>query len=120
MYKIILGVNEKATNWAVRSELGRFPIHIEIFISIIKYLYHLLNDHNDNELMVNALKTTLFLNNNGGMSWFGSVTNLLRFVGLDYQTFASSSVTGKQLKINSIKKHLKSVYIENGTLKEQK
>ena len=36
MYKIILGVNAKTTNSSVRSELGRFPMHIPILPS--KYL----------------------------------------------------------------------------------
>ena len=41
MYKMILGVNTKATNSAVRVELGKFPLHIMIFPTIIKYLFHL-------------------------------------------------------------------------------
>ena len=40
MYKMILGVNTKATNSAVRAELGRFPLHITIFLAILKYLFH--------------------------------------------------------------------------------
>ena len=35
MYKIAKDVNSKATIWA---ELGRFPIHIKVFTSVLKYL----------------------------------------------------------------------------------
>ena len=34
MMKMILGVNSKSTNSAVRAELGRFPLHISIYSSI--------------------------------------------------------------------------------------
>ena len=43
-----LGVNTKSTtDSAVRTELGRFPLHITIFSTVLKYLFHLLNDHNE-------------------------------------------------------------------------
>ena len=32
--KIVLGVNSKATNFAVRSKLGRFPLHIKIYTAV--------------------------------------------------------------------------------------
>ena len=37
------GVSSKAPNWAARSELGRFPIHIKILTSIKMDLYHFIN-----------------------------------------------------------------------------
>ena len=33
--EIVLGVNSKATNFAVRSELGRFPLHIKIYTAML-------------------------------------------------------------------------------------
>ena len=41
--KMILGVHQEATNWAVWSETGRLPIIINIFASIIKYYSHISN-----------------------------------------------------------------------------
>ena len=41
-YKMILGVNTKATNSAVRAELGRFPLHITIFLAILKVFISLI------------------------------------------------------------------------------
>ena len=35
--KYILGVNQKNTNFAVRAELGRFPIHLTIIKNILLY-----------------------------------------------------------------------------------
>ena len=42
--KIALGVNYKATNFAVRSELGRFPSHIKIYTAMLKNWNRVAND----------------------------------------------------------------------------
>ena len=41
--KYILGVHKKSTNFAVLSELGRFPLHYDIVKSLIRYWYRLEN-----------------------------------------------------------------------------
>ena len=51
--KIALGINAKATNFAVRSELGRFPLHIKIYTAMLKY-WNRHNDLIDNPIIVNA------------------------------------------------------------------
>ena len=51
--KIVLGVSSKAANFAVRSELGRFPLHIKIYIAMLKY-WNILNDLIDNPIIVDA------------------------------------------------------------------
>ena len=35
--KVVTGVHSKTCNLAVRSELGRLPLHIKIFSSVLKY-----------------------------------------------------------------------------------
>jgi hypothetical protein len=35
--KYVLGVGNKASNWEVVGELGRYPIYIDIIFSMIKY-----------------------------------------------------------------------------------
>ena len=51
--KIALGVNSKATNFAVRSELGRFPLHIKIYTVMLK-CWNRLNDLIDNPVIVDV------------------------------------------------------------------
>ena len=51
--KIALGVNSKATNFAVRSELGRFPLHIKIYTAMLKY-WNRLNDLINNPIIADA------------------------------------------------------------------
>ena len=112
MYKIILGVNTKTTNSAVRSELGRFPMHIPILSSTFKYLYHLLSDHSDSPLLMNALRTSISLHSNGTVSWFSSVVHLLNLGCLDYQTLALSFSTKKKYLINRLRKELEKLYVD--------
>jgi hypothetical protein len=42
--KYVLGVGKKASNWAVVGELGRYPLYVDIIISMIKYWIHLHDD----------------------------------------------------------------------------
>ena len=42
MAKISLGVRKKASNVVVRSDIGMYPLNIEIYVRIVKYCFHLL------------------------------------------------------------------------------
>ena len=42
MAKISLGVHKKASNMAVRRDIGMYPLNIEIYVRIVKYRFHLL------------------------------------------------------------------------------
>ena len=39
--KIALGVHKKSVNMGVKGELGLFPLRIEIYTRMMKYLFHL-------------------------------------------------------------------------------
>ena len=41
MAKISLGVHKKASNMAVRGDIGMYPLNIEIYVRIVKYCFHL-------------------------------------------------------------------------------
>ena len=51
--KIALCVNSKATNFAVRSKLGRFRLHIKIYTAVLKH-WNRINDIIDNPIIVDA------------------------------------------------------------------
>ena len=51
--KIALGVNSKDTYFAVRSELGQFPLHIKIYTAMLKYRNR-LNDLIDDPIVVDV------------------------------------------------------------------
>ena len=58
--KVVLGVHSKACNLAVRSELGRLPLHVKIFSAVLKY-WARLDELNDNPIMMNALESNMEL-----------------------------------------------------------
>ena len=70
--KVVLSVHSKTSNLAVRSELGRLPLHIKIFSSVLKYLAH-LDELNDNQIMMNALGFNMELFASKTFSWISPV-----------------------------------------------
>ena len=52
--KMIMGVHSKATNAAVRVELGRYPIGICIVKNMLKYWDHLEDDKYNNPILKEA------------------------------------------------------------------
>ncbi len=75
--KFILGVNKKATNFAVLSELGRFPMHFDIVKSMIRYWYRIENLDTKFPLLQNAYLESKKLHENRVPSWYGSIDFLL-------------------------------------------
>jgi len=82
--KMALGVHSKASNLAVKEELGRFPLHLIIYTRIFKYFLRLLTLQN-NQILSNALEINIHVNNIGKHSCFTTVKRLLHFTILtDY------------------------------------
>ena len=100
--KQILGVHSKATNFAVLSELGRFPLCFNVMKKMINYWYRLQDISNDstNIIIRNAFLTSKYLFENGKSSWFGSVHTVINAIpGL-------VAYTNLKRKPNLFKKHL--------------
>ena len=72
--KIALGVNSKATNFAVKSDLGRFPLHIKIYTTMLKYWIR-LSDLIDNAIIVDAriINEDIHLLKDHTFSWLSSI-----------------------------------------------
>ena len=60
--RMALGVHSKASNQAVKGELGRFPLHLIIYTRIFKYFLRLLTLQN-NQMLNSALEINIHLNN---------------------------------------------------------
>ena len=78
--KFLLGVHRKSTNFAVLSELGRFPLHFDIVKSIIKYwqrLEYLEENQIEFPVLVNAYKHSRKLHIDNGSSWYSSLQIIL-------------------------------------------
>ena len=73
--KFILGVHKKTTNFAVLSELGRFPLYYDIIKSIFHY-WNRLEYLEKFPLLQNAYEQSKQLYNQNISSWYGSLSNV--------------------------------------------
>ncbi|XP_056020221.1 uncharacterized protein LOC130054426 [Ostrea edulis] len=81
--KCILGVHKKSTNFAVLSDLGRFPLHHDILKSIICYWYRLENQ-NEFKLLKDAYLCSKSLYLNSKLSWYSLVEKALEYIKIGY------------------------------------
>ena len=79
--KYILGVNKNASNLAVLSETGRYPLYISIVLSIVKYLHGLENGNS--ELLHHAYVVSKTLHFQGVQTWYSSAMFILKEMQLD-------------------------------------
>ena len=79
--KYILGVNKNASNLAVLSETGRYPLYISIILSIVKYLHRLENGNS--ELLHHAYVVSKTLHFQGVQTWYSSALFILKELQLD-------------------------------------
>ena len=97
--KYILGVSSKATNAAVRGELGSYPVGISMYIHCIKYYYRFNNVRSDNILLHNAYQETMQLN----LPWYVAMGKMLNVVNCN-------NMTSKMPSVNQLGVVLKSLY----------
>ena len=77
--KSVLGVSRRTCNVAALSELGRVPLLFNIFISILKFISHVLRD--SNPLAKLALEAEFSNYKHGVPSFFSLVSVILKLVG---------------------------------------
>ena len=80
--KMLLGVKKNASNIACRAELARYPLIIEIYISIIKYWMRLISLPK-NRVVVDALNMNMKMQEAGQYSWTSLVKFILQSAGLN-------------------------------------
>ena len=105
--KMTLGVHSKASNLAVKGELGRFPLHIIIYKRIFKYFMRLISFSN-NTILSSALEANIHMDNMGKHSWFTTVKHLLQFTKLDETTLDLANIENNKIS-NLVKKFNKNL-----------
>lgn len=75
--KNILGVHKKATNFAVLSELGRFPLYFNIIITLLNYWHRLESPDCHFPLLKEAYITSKNLHASNKPSWYGTISSIL-------------------------------------------
>ena len=79
MAKISVGVHKKASNMAVRSDIGMYLLNIEIYVRIVKYCFHLLElVEQGNELIKLGLRECITLVSGDKKCWLTPVLYIFR------------------------------------------
>ena len=83
IFKDILGVQKKASNLAIKYELGTLPICYKAYISMFKYYKRLKNHNNENgirnQILIAAFLEDVKLYNSGVKeNWQGQIDKLKR------------------------------------------
>lgn len=76
--KYILGVHRLATNNAVRAELGRYPLAVDIMGSAVKYWHFVSSPSHENTLVAECLR--VHANN----SWLSNINSIFSNLGLTH------------------------------------
>ena len=79
--KYILGVNKKASNLAVLSEVARFPLYFSVILSMIKYLHRL--DKLEDGLLYDAYVCNKLLDTENINCWFSSIRYILQSLNIN-------------------------------------
>ena len=106
--KYVLGVNSKACNFAVISELGRFPMLISILTSCINFWLHTIQSNKDS-LISKAYQEQM--NDSGDKCmWLQFVKNILFDLGFSH-VWANQSTLNPSALLYSMKTKLKERFI---------
>ena len=79
--KFSLGVGKRSSNLAVIGELGRYPLFIEIIISMFSYLTRISNSKDI--LLSETLSVSKLLYDQNKKSWYSTILSLLNYLKLD-------------------------------------
>ena len=79
--KRYLEISNKASNVARRSELGRFPLIINIYKNILYYILYLLRK-NEDTIVKQAFRTSLELHCNGKNSFYNNLMKISEYYDL--------------------------------------
>ena len=83
MAKIALHVHKRAKNLAVRGEIGKHPLSIEIYRNMIKYFFYLIElAEKGNQIISCSMNECLTLVNKGAKCWLTSVLYIFNLVGI--------------------------------------
>ena len=112
-YKLILGVEKKATNLAVRGELGRYPIEIDMWHRSIKNFLRICNSNisgDCNNLLADCyLANHRILNHNlYQKSYLGSIKAI--FLKLSYKEIWDNQFSKNSKITDNIRRSLKYYY----------
>jgi hypothetical protein len=110
--KHLLGVHNKAANFPVLAELGRFPITLHIITKLISFWLHIIESHDDSLLKQVYTSMTAQLTQKGqGNKWLTFIRDILESLGFKHVWNNQSTLSPAKLK-HSLQEKIKSLYCE--------
>ena len=112
MAKIALNVYKRTNNWAVRGEIGMYPLSNDIYKNMIKYFFHLIElAEKENQIISCGMNECLTSVNKGEKCWLISVLYIFNLVDInpDMEQLLSIS-NGDVIVLSSIVDKLKSMF----------
>ena len=109
--KYLLGVHRKATNAAVKAELGSFPILIDMLCGSVKYWLHLQNS-DPASLRFKCLLENYELCRNEKNCWIKYVRDLLNNAGFQ-ETWTNVGGSAPHIVVKNLKMYLQNLYKSN-------
>lgn len=104
--KYILGVHKRSSNFAVASELGRFPIQVNILLSALSYWHRL--ETTSSELLADAFVCSKNLHRKGLNTWYTSISNILKLLNVTVTTEMLLDMS-----VKSFRKFMKNIILDN-------
>lgn len=101
--KSILGVHKRSVNFAVLSELGRYPLHYDILKCLIRYWFRLEN-LDSFPLLKDAYACCKTIHDNNKLSWYSLVKKALDYLNINlesknYGPYAFKNFLKKKIQI---------------------
>ena len=84
MCRYLLKVNRKTCKLALYGELGRFPLYIDIIMSMVKYWIRLYDEKPKDILLFEALSENITMVNNNQQCWLSCIKSILNECGLSH------------------------------------
>ena len=100
--KFVLGVHRKSSNFAVMSELGRFPYYIDIVKASLKY-WHRLENVDKNSLLSDALECSKSLSQTNN-SWYNTIQQYSNILGVPLNSFIQMKPASFNTKLSKLLK----------------
>jgi hypothetical protein len=89
--KYILQLHKRAENYAVRCELGRYPLMVDVICRMLKY-YVNIRDREDSS----SVKFALMLQQRNNGLWYKCITYIVEYNGMDINKLNNNCITSSK------------------------
>ena len=111
--RYILSVNKKTSKLALYGELGRYPMYVDVVLSMLKYVVRLKSNKTGDNLLYHAFEENLIMVKGNQNCWLSSIQsivkkfNLFNFTDAELNEF---SISLKRCDLQKLSKSMKNEF----------